>query len=90
LPEAEVFEQRRALGGDGVDWRSTPFQASSAATSRWATGADRRATGDKPLAAVVERRPGRCRPYLDRFQTFRLALPAFFIELPVPLGSRQA
>ena len=25
MPEAEVFEQRRALGGDGVDWRSTPF-----------------------------------------------------------------
>ena len=25
MPEAEVFEQRRAVAGDGVDWRSTPF-----------------------------------------------------------------
>jgi hypothetical protein len=25
MPEAEAFEQRRALAGDGADWRSTPF-----------------------------------------------------------------
>jgi hypothetical protein len=25
MPEAEVFEPRRALAGHGVDWRSTPF-----------------------------------------------------------------
>ena len=25
MPEAEVFEQCRAVAGDGVDWRSTPF-----------------------------------------------------------------
>lgn len=33
-PEAEGFEQRRPLAGDGVDWRSTPFSGRAAQQRR--------------------------------------------------------